>query len=65
MQHFCHVRAQINRLEEMHSVNTSVPIDGYHDIRDADVTIKACKQWEKRLDMFQRAEEVPLSFISF
>eukprot|EP00667_Euglena_gracilis_P017581 EG_transcript_18536 len=31
---------QINRLEEMHSVNTSVPIDGYHDIRDADVTIK-------------------------
>ena len=33
---------QINRLEEWHNVDATVAIDGYHDIRDADLTVKVC-----------------------
>jgi len=36
--------SQINRLEEMHNVDTTVPIDGYHDIRDADITVKVSRK---------------------
>jgi chaperone required for assembly of F1-ATPase len=53
-----HTALQINRLEEMHNVDTTVPIDGYHDIRDADITVKiaaslACWNMTKGLSVDQ------------
>lgn len=58
---------QINRLEEMHSVDTSVQIDGYHDIRDADVTIKvsaALASWNMTKGLTDEQVATPLHLLS-
>jgi chaperone required for assembly of F1-ATPase len=56
---------QINRLEEWHNVDATVAIDGYHDIRDADLTVKvsaavACWMMTKGLTVEQTATPIDL-----